>query len=348
MRNSKIYELYYKTFKFNLEKKHLLIYLTQGVKHGSSVAELLESILHEYEKTKMFKMHDMITKTIYYMEEEGLETGDAFFNSGLFTDSEKITFNAIAKSSIDQAFEQINKQNKYRNDLKYAISMLVLPVLFVLLGYIIFMPEIKSFAESLLEPVNSVSTTKIPLPAYFSDRTIFVVAFFSIILISFAFYYFVEWGKKNNPRLVFKSLKLLEREFVLNNFNVILQLMNSGLSLSRAVETINKDPKCVLTKRIFGEAEIEMNNGNSFSSVIEKYLTDYATIAFLKSGEDTNQIESSLSMIISHNEVIHQKTISRLVVWLPMAGEIVMTIVLLLPLLDILNTTTIGAMNFTV
>ena len=125
-------------------------------------------------------------------------------------------------------------------------------------------------------------------------------------------------------------------------------MMNSGLSLIDAIHVINVNTKDILTKRILSEVERSMEKGEDFSIALEKYVTDYATIAYVKSGEKTNQIENSLGMIIAHNEHLHEKSIARMVVWLPLVGEIIMTIVLLWPLIDILKVTTIGAMNFTI
>lgn len=348
LKNNYIYRLYFKKVLFKKEKRHLLIFLEQGIKHGASTDSLLSSILPEYERIGLVEMYNIVMRTLFLMEDEGLNVGEAFHKSGLFTESEKMTYNAISKNSISSAFEQILQQNKYKNEFKYAILMLIVPVLFVLFGYIVFLPEIKDFTLSLLEPVNAVSKTPIPIPSYFSDRTIFVVSFFSIIFFSGMFLYLVEYLKKNNPKLLFSFIKLIEREFVVNHFSVILQLMNSGLNLSDSVSVVMEDSDDALVKKILGEALEEMKEGHDLSYTVEKYFSDYATIAFLKSGEFNNQIEGSLGMILSHNKLLYEKLIARLVVWLPLAGEMVMTLVLLIPLLGILQVTTVGAMNFTV
>lgn len=344
----KLYNLFYEKTKFNAEKKHLFIYLAQGTRKGGSVVALLESIYPEYKKLGLKMMEEKVEKALVFMEEGGLNTAEAFFQSGLFSSTDKTAFEAIAKTSMDDAFEHLISTNKSKNEFKYAIMMLFTPVLFVLMGYIIFMPEIRGFAESLLEPVNAVSSTKIELPYYFKDRTIFVIGFFTILSIAIGANYIVERLKITNPALLFKYIKLIEREFIVNNFTLIMQLMNSGLSLENAVEVIRKETKDPLAIRILGDAQKDAMLGYSFSHTIEKYISDYATISFLKSGEKTNQIEASLDMILDHNKLLYEKTIARLVVWLPLTGEIMMTIILLIPLIEIINTTTIKAMNFTV
>lgn len=334
--------------QFKHDKKHLLLYLSQGLNHGSSSVQLLESIQDEYRKRNMHVINKMINDSLDFMEVDGLELGESFFKAGLFSSAEKTTYNAVSKASPSEALEHINKQNKYKNEFKYAILMLIVPVLIVLLGYLVFMPEVKAFALEMLEPINSVSKDPIPMPSYFEDRTVFAVAFFSIVLLAFGANSLVGWGRRNNPHALFRSIKLIEREFVLNSFTLLEQLMKSGLSLSRAVDVIVNDTTDPLIKRIFSEIHKRGEMGDSMTSVLENYLTDYATISYLKSGEKSNQLEASISMALSHNEVLHEKLVSKLIVWMPLAGEMVMTIVLLLPLLDIIMLTTSGAMNFTI
>ncbi len=348
LKNNFLYKIYFNKILLKRTKKHFFIYLSQGIKHGSSISSLISTIKNEYKKIKMFQMYEILKDTLYKMENDGLDIGDAFYLSGLFNESEKTTFNAISKKSINSAFEQIIKQNKYKSEFKYALLMLVTPVLFILFGYIVFLPEVKAFTLSILAPVNAVSSTAIQIPAYFNDRSIFVISFLSIIFISGFIIYLVEYLKKNNPKILFSFVRLIEREFIVNHFSVLLQLMESGLNISDSVEVILKDSNDTLAKKILGDALADMSNGYDFSHTIEKYFSDYATVAFLKGGELNDQIESSLSMILSHNELLYQKLISRLIVWLPMAGETIMTVVLLIPLLDILKTTTVNAMNFTV
>ena len=341
-------EFFYKLFKYKHDKKHLLLYLSQGLNHGSSATQLLESMADEYDKLNLTVMLEMVEKSLFYMEKEGLELGDAFKEVGLFDPSEALSYAAISKSSPAEALEHINKQNKSKNEFKYAILMLIFPVSIVLSGYLIFMPEVRDFALQMLEPINSVSSKKIPMPAYFEDRSIFAFGLLSILSLGVLANYLVHIGRHKYQRILFKSIKLIEREFILNNFTLLMQLMKSNMSLNRAVEVVLEDTKDPLTKKIFSDTEAAFEAGDSMSSVLEHYLSDYATISYLRSGEHSNQIESSLAMAISHNEILHKKLVAKLIIWMPLAGEMLMTLVLLLPLLDIIMLTTSGAMSFEV
>lgn len=338
----------YLATRFKHDKKHLLLYMSQGLVHGSSNTKLLESMQMEYRKRDMDVMDRMVTIAIDNMEVKGYELGEAFYSAGMFSSAEKTTYNAVSKSSPSEALEHINKQNKYKNEFKYAVLMLIFPLSVVLSGYLIFMPEVRAFALDMLEPINAVSKDPIPMPAYFEDRTIFAVGLISLLSLAFGAHWLVDWAKKNNPAGLFASIKLIEREFVLNSFILLSQLMKSGLSVSRSVEVILENTTDPVVRRIFTEIKEHGELGGDMSDVLDRYLTDYATVSYLKSGENSDQIEASINMALSHNEILHEKLVSKLIVWIPLAGEMMMTLVLLLPLLDIIILTTSGTMNFTI
>lgn len=342
-----LYEYLYSLRMLKREKKNLLIFLSLGLEHGSSPMLLLETKFKEYLGLDNFFMATKIRLALDNMETDGMDLGQSFVVAGIFSSSEALIYQAISKRSPSDALEYINSSNKHHSDFKYAISMLIFPVVAVLIGYIVFMPEIKDFTLQMLEPVNSLSTTPIPMPFYFEDRTIFVLALMSLLGTAGSVYAFVSYLKVKNPKILFKTFKLFEREFIINSFTLIEQLMNSGLSLVTSIEIIVTHTEDPVLKKIYSDVLIDFEEGNSLSSSLRKYLSDNTTLSFIVAGESSNMIEKTVKTSLAYNELLHKKLIAKMLVWLPLTGEMVMTIVLLLPLLEIINLTTSGAMNFT-
>lgn len=337
----------YKHTKYKFDRYHLFVYLSQGLRNGSTSKALLSSIQEEYRDENNIYMYGFIKETLRLMEEEGFSDGESLNLSGMISKVEFRALESISKSSPHEGIEYINERAKKSNDLKYAIGMLFFPTIIVTAGYLIFQPALREMTIALLDPVNSVSASPIPIPPYFEDRTVFGLMFAGMISLVAGIFFGVDFLKKNNPKVLFKWLRLTEREFVINNFEVLLSLLKSGDSPIEAIRILSEDDSDPITKRIFSEIKQSFEEGeNSIHRVLKRYKMDGATLSFIRTGEKENFLEESVKMALSYNQKKHEKMVASMVVWLPLVGEIMMTLVLLKPMLDIIIVTTGGALQF--
>jgi type II secretory pathway component PulF len=332
---------------FSRDRYYLFSYLSQGLKNGGTTKELLQSISFEYRRNNKEYLSELIEDTLYNMEQNGLTDAEAMKESGLITYMELQAIETISKSEPYKAMQFINEKTKNNNNMKWAIGMLFFPPLLVITGYLIFQPELRQLTLTLLEPVNQISTKKIPIPEYFNSRTFFEITFLIAVSIMSGLYFIVEYLKKNNIKLLFKLFKIKEREFVVNNFEVFLSLLKSGLSPMKSIELLSENNSDIVSKKIFTDIKESIAEGEkSIYEVLSDYQLDSATISYIRSGEMNNYLIESVTMALDYNNERYEKLIKILSKILPLIGEILMTIILLKPLLDIITVTTVGSLDF--
>lgn len=346
---NKLQSFLFKNIYFNKERKHLFSFLSQGMKNGGTTRELLESINIEYDKNKNKFMFNIVSETLNFMEQEGYSDAEAMKKSGMITENEYLSIENISQAEPFRALEFINEKTKSKNNFKWAIGMLFFPVLLVLFGYFIFQPELQNLTKDLLEPVNSLSVKEIEIPGYFKDRTLFAIGILITLSLMIGLFIFVNLLKLYNQKLLFKIFRIFEREFVINNFEILLSLLKSGQSSMRAVELLADSKDDVVTRVIFSKIKIAMTDGDKkIFEVLGDYGLDSATISYMRSGEKNNALIQSVEMALEYNKEVYSKLEKILTKTLPLIGEIIMTIVLLKPILDIITVTTVGTMNFQV
>lgn len=346
--NNNINMYLYKKVKLNRRRIFLFNYLEQGLKNGSSFKGLLDSIAISLYKTDIY-MYNIILDVLDSMEKMGHTDTESLYKAGLINKTELNAISGISESEPYKAYEFIINKNKNESNLKWGVGMLVAPVLIVLIGFIIFQPELKSFTKELLEPINNISTKEIEIPAYFESRDVFVywLAFTCFIIGSFAL--LINLLKKYKINYLFKFFKIYEREFILNNISIFLSLIKSGYSPIKAINILADEEGEIVTRVIFKDIKYNQENGLlSINEVLSKYNIDEATVAYIRSGEDNNDLEKALSIVLDYNKLKYENLTKILVKVLPLIGEIIMTIALLKPLIDIINVTTIGTMAFEV
>lgn len=336
----------YKKTRIQKKRAYIFNYLAQGLKNGQSVRALLESINIGL-KSKDPNMNRILSTVLDLMEVEGYSDMEAMYKAGLIT---KIEFNAInnmSKSEPYKSYEFIINRTKNEANLKWGVVMLILPIVMVLVGFIIFQPELKAFTEELLSPVNNISTKQIEVPEYFESRSLFIYLLLGVFGLVGIFAYIINHLKENNVRLLFKVFRIYEREFIINNLAVFLSLLRAGAAPIEAIKVLSEDGNEKVTKKIFKEIEENQEQGLlKINEVFSKYDIDEATVAYVRSGEDNNDLERSLTIVLEYNQEKYEKLIKVLSRVLPMIGEFAMAIALLKPLIDIINVTTIGTMGF--
>jgi len=341
-------EIIYKKLKFKKDRFFLFTYLSEGLRNGSSISELLETISISYKDSNKY-LYKYISDILYYMEELGMSEPEAFKEAGVISNEEFFAIEQIFYSEPYKALEYLNTKTSSEDNLKWAIGMLFFPTILVLIMFLIFQPELKDFTEQMLEPINSMSKKHIDIPEWFKDRTIFGTYLFALISFITALFLYINYLKKNNIKLLFKLFKIKEREFILNNFEIILSLMKSGQSLMRSIEIISEQKNDPVSYKIFSEIKDSMKEGDKFMyEVLNEYGIDSATISYLMSGQKNNTLIKAIESVVNYNKSRYDKLIEKLTKYMPLTGEIAMTLILLLPLIDIINVTTIGALNFEV
>jgi type II secretory pathway component PulF len=341
----KVDRFIYKSLFLKRNRLYIFNYIAQGLKNGSSFKELIESISIGMKKNKY--LYDTLTEILEEMETNGLSDMEAMYKVGFITEIELNSISGISKSEPYKAYEFIIKRSKSQSNLKWGVGMLFTPVILVLIGYIIFQPELKALTEELLAPINNLSTKAIEIPQYFNDRSTFIGYLGLVIGIMLILWGWIEYLKRYNQALLFKIFKIYEREFVINNFAVFLSLLKSGTSPIRAIEILSDNKNDILTKKIFENIKKEQEIGRkNLNEVFDDYGMDKATIAYIRSGEDNNALTKSIETALLYNEEKYDKLTKVLTKILPLTGEIIMTIAILIPLIDIINVTTIGTMKF--
>lgn len=340
-------QIYMKT-KFKKDRYHLFSYISHGLRNGATIVELLDSIERDFRAGGQIILADLIDKTIYRMEEHGEEDAIAMFNVGMINEIELKSVQAISQAEPYRAMEFINSQKKNENNFKWALGMLFFPGLLVTLGYIIFQPELKELTHSLLEPINQISKKDIEIPAYFESRWLFIKVFMGMIATMFSLFSIVEYLKVNNPRLLFKIFRIQEAEFVVNNFQILLSLLKAGHSKMRAVEIIAESGD-IVTKKIFTEIKNEIRDGEKdIYDIISKYGINSGTVSYMRSGERNNTLIESVESIVLYNTERYEKIVKFSTKVFPLVGEIIMTLILLKPIIDIITVTTVGTLSFEV
>lgn len=339
----------YKIFRFKKDRKYLFAYISQGLKNGGTSRQLLQSILIEFEKSHNYQLVRLIEDTLSYMEQYGYSDAESMRLSGFIDEMEYLSIESISKSEPHKAYDFINTRKDNEDNFKWAVGMLFFPVIFVLSGYLIFQPELAVLTKDLLDPVNSVSKKEIEIPEYFKDRVLFGSGLAFVFFLMVSLFGFVSYLKRNNPKLLFKIFIIFEREFILNNFEIMLSLLKSGQSQMRAVELLSENQTDIISKRIFSEIKEDMKEGEShIFEILSKYGFDSATISYMRSGEMNNFLIESVETSLEYNKERYDSLVKKLTKYLPLIGEIIMTIVLLKPILDIITVTTVGTLSFEV
>lgn len=340
-------QIYMKT-KFKKDRYHLFSYISHGLRNGATIVELLDSIEQDFRKNGQIILADLIEKTVYRMEEYGEEDATAMFNVGMINEIELKSIQAISQAEPYRAMEFINSQKKNENNFKWALGMLFFPGLLVTFGYIIFQPELKELTHTLLEPINQLSKKEIEIPAYFESRWLFIKVFMGMIITMFSLFSIVEYLKVNNPKLLFKIFRIQEAEFVVNNFQILLSLLKAGHSKMRAVEIIAESGD-IVTRKIFTEIKNEIKDGeNNIYDIISKYGINSGTVSYMRSGERNNTLIESVESIVLYNTERYEKIVKFSTKVFPLVGEIIMTMILLKPIIDIITVTTVGTLSFEV
>ena len=341
-----IFEKIYREIKFKKDRFLLFTYISEGLKNGDNFSELLKTINESYKDNNKY-IHKYINDTLYFLEEMGESESESLYKASIITFEEKISVENIFNSEPYKAMNYLNAKSSNENNLKWSIGMLFFPTIFILLLYIIFQPELKAMTDQMLAPVNNLSLTKIEVPIWFQNRLIFIEILASVLFVMFSLFGFIEYLKHKNIPLLFKLFKIKEREFILNNFEVIQSLLISGQSLMKSIELLSERDRDIVTRKIFNEIKKAMQEGDQFMyEILKKYNIDYATISYIMSGEKNNGMSRSISSVISYNRGRYESLIGKLSKILPLIGEIIMTFIILLPLISIINVTTIGVMNF--
>jgi len=161
--------------------------------------------------------------------------------------------------------------------------------------------------------------------------------------------YSINMVKRFKPTKFFKFFRLAEKEFIVNTFSALINLRKSGKSYIQSYKILSETTKDILTRTFYLKIYEASKEGNNASLYLigKEYNMNKFNLSYLKIGTVNNDLDTTIETIYDYNLEIYQKQIKRLVKFLPLIGEIIMTIILLKPLIDIIMVTTVGAMDFT-
>jgi len=330
-------------------KNLILTYFSSGLKRGNS---LLMLIL-KYKETLDPNLKDekliisILDKIKNIIDEKGSNTSAILYEVGLLNEKEYLIVSNYNELYI--GLELVLKMGKQKNNFNLAILLLFFPPLVVLVALFIFQPELKDFAYNAIEPINAQSKTRILIPAYLEDRWFFGI-FISIYLsVYFSIMYSIELIKEKKPELYFKLFRLAEKEFIVNTFSSIINLRKSGKSFSQSYNILSTTSKDTFIKKFYTEVYNETVNGNinGIYKISNQFNMEKFNLSYFKIGVLNNDLDNTIDTILEYNTEKYDKQIALLVKYLPLVGEVVMTIILLKPLIDIIMVTTVDVMNFT-
>ncbi len=212
--------------------------------------------------------------------------------------------------------EHLEREYNIRSDIKKAMAYPVLVLLvFIVSITIIIVFVIPPFSEILSEAGGELPfTTKLML-GFYSFLTNFWWALILIFggLIGFLIYYFrTEQGKKIYDRISVRTPFLgdfFQKIFMTRFVENLSTLIESGVSVTRALRISKNLIGNTVYEEILQEAEQKVARGEQISYVLVKYpdvIPAFVT-QMVKVGESTGKLEKSLSEVVK----FYQKEIER-------------------------------------
>lgn len=330
-------------------KNLILSYFSSGLKRGNSLLTLIlkykETLDPNLKDEKLIiSILDNIKNVI---DEKGTNTSSILYKVGLLTEREYLIVSNYNELYI--GLELVLKMGKQKNNFNLAILLLFFPPLVVLVGLFIFQPELKDFAYNAIEPINAQSKTRILIPSYLEDRWFFGIFIIIYLSIYFSIMYSIELIKEKKPYLYFKIFRLAEKEFIVNTFSSIVNLRKSGKSFSQTYNILSSTTNDTFIKNFYTKVYNETINGNinGIYKISNEFNMEKFNLSYFKIGVLNNDLDSTVDTILEYNTEKYDKQIALLVKYLPLVGEVIMTIILLKPLIDIIMVTTVDVMNFT-
>jgi len=330
-------------------KPLILSYLASGLKQGNNLLTLITRYKETLNITDSEEKHiiGILDEIEHIIKTKGTNTTYILYQVGLLSENEYLIISNYNDLYI--GLELVLKMNKQKNNFSWAITLFFFPSFIVLLGLLIFQPELKAFAYNALEPINSQSKTLIKIPAYLEDRTAYSIGLTLFITFYVFIMYSINMVKRFKPTKFFKFFRLAEKEFIVNTFSALINLRKSGKSYIQSYKILSETTKDILTRTFYLKIYEASKEGNNASLYLigKEYNMNKFNLSYLKIGTVNNDLDTTIETIYDYNLEIYQKQIKRLVKFLPLIGEIIMTIILLKPLIDIIMVTTVGAMDFT-
>jgi len=345
---NKIFDYITKITIIRQNKQLILSYLANGLKRGNNLLTLInkyKETLNDNKEEKVIK--NILNKINDIIDSQGTNTPDILYKVGLLTEKEYIIVSNY--NELHLGLEVVLKMNKQKNNFNMAILLFLFPPFLVTIGLFIFQPELKSFAYSVLQPINEQSTTMIRIPSYLETRTAFGLSILGFILFYSFIIYSIEFIKKYYPEKYFLFFKLSEKEFIVNTFSALLNLRKSGKSYTQSYKILKDTTKDTIVKKYYSEV-YELTKQGKIQAIYEiskKFNMSNFNLSYFKIGVLNNDLDNTIDTILEYNEEKYNKQVARLVKFLPLIGEIIMTLIIVKPLIDIIMVTTVGAMNFT-
>jgi hypothetical protein len=330
-------------------KNLILSYFSNGLRRGHN----LLTLLLKYKETLDPKQRDetyiisILDKIKNIIDEKGTNTPSILHEVGLLTEKEYLIISNYNELYI--GLDLVLKMNKQKNNFNLAILLLFFPPFIVLVGLFLFQPELRDFAYETIEPINAQSKTRITIPPYLEDRWffgIFIIIYLSVYL---SIMQGIEYIKQKYPHLYFKLFRLAEKEFIVNTFSSIMNLRKSGKSFSQSYLMLSTTTKDTFIKKYYTDVYNETVGGNihGIYKISKEFNMENFNLSYFKVGVLNNDLDNTIETILEYNTEKYDKQVALLVKILPLVGEVIMTIILLKPLIDIIMVTTVDVMNFT-
>lgn len=351
LKNEK-YNIFVYLAKKNVIRQHkplLLNYISNGLKQGNNFLTLIEQYKSTLSNTQEEKIIiSLLDNIINNIGINTTNTSQVLKEVGLLNDKEFIIVSNY--TNLYTGLDLILNLNKQKNNFNLAILLLFFPPFIVTILLFIFQPEIRDFAYNALSSINEYSTTKITIPVYLEDRYFFGYTILFIIFLYSSILYFINYIKEKHTYTFFRFFRLSEKEFIINTFSSIRSLRESGKSFTQSYKILSSTSKDIIIKKFYNEVYEQSQQGNkkALYDISKKFNLDKFNLSYFKIGILNNDLESSINTILEYNEIRYEKQIKFLIKVLPMIGEIIMTIIIVKPLIDIIMVTTVGAMKFTI
>lgn len=294
----KIYKVPY--FNFKTKSEDVLMIFSQGkmfLKNGYPFFKILD-ILEENKNLKVY------AKNMKNSLKKGESLYEIFKNSGLnLRNSELMIIKSGEQSgNIYNAFETIEKGMRNRAKTKKEIMKIMIypAMVFAMIIFLtIFMgiyilPDFIKIIENVSQEIPFI--TKIIIYSAGNLKTaVFIIFIFTVCVI------YILKNKKYREKLFQNLIKIkifkniIDKNFISNFTDVLGILLNSGVTITEAVELVKEESEYKYFKSKIEKTEIFLKKGKSIGYSFEKMeIFSNIDLEFIKSGEETGELVETL------------------------------------------------------
>lgn len=341
-----LFSIIYILVQFKKDRNNFFLYMSIGLKGGTNISQLLETYIRENKNEDMYFV-PYLEKMQKELKEEGSKFSEVLRDVGMIDGDEFILFENI--NSAHQVLDYLVEKRKDQDSIRYALGMFFVPTILATIGFLVFQPEVKAWVEEMLLPINQYSTKLIEVPPMFQDRSTFFLMFLASTGAMLGVIFGLKLLRDKNPRAYFNLFKLGQSEFLVNSLSTVIRLKDAGVTYGVAFRMLSENSVDKTQKMFFKTLNDNFEQGQvSVHQVLRAYGFSKDVISLIKIGELNSNLDATIELAYEHSKKNYEKKIKKMSMYMPLLGELFMTLTIIIPLIEIIAVTTIGTMGFQV